>query len=142
MKMKGAMFGPYHNTRSATIAMVQRGIGFFQIACPHLSQQQGASYNASAKLLDGDVFVVPAAHPVVIVNYGDENLKVLYFEVNAQGNQRIPLAGMNNVLKQLGKEAKQLSFNMSSKQVDDILDKQKESWFFPGPGQRSERAST
>ncbi|MGF2531800.1 cupin domain-containing protein, partial [Ralstonia pseudosolanacearum] len=65
---KGAMFGPYHNTRSATIAMVIWGKGYFQVACPHLSQQQGASYNASAKLLAGDNFVVPNGYPVVIVN--------------------------------------------------------------------------
>lgn len=135
--------GPYYNSKSTKIAMVVSGNGYYEMACPHLSQQgqsqqgQGTSYRkVSAHVSAGDVFVVPAGHPIVTVASKKENLQVVCFELCAQNNQRYPLAGNNNILKQLENEAKELSFNIPARQVDQILNNQRQSWFFPGPQQQ------
>ncbi|KAF5204606.1 Conglutin beta [Thalictrum thalictroides] len=153
---KGAMIGPYYNSRSIKITMVVNGNnGRFEMACPHLSQQQGqqgsqqeesreqrgkTSYQKVSGLIRrGDVYVTPAGHPLVAVASKDENLELLCFEINARYNHRYQLAGKNNILKQLQKVAKQLSFNVPAEQVEKIFDKQQESMFYPGPKQQQEQ---
>ncbi|CAB4292089.1 unnamed protein product [Prunus armeniaca] len=95
--------------------MVVEGRGRYEIAgtCPHLrSQGQEESMDQvqeiqqyrkfSADLSPGDVFVIPAAHPTVIVaqnnnnnNNGNQNqnLRLAGFGINAQNNMRNFLAG-------------------------------------------------
>ncbi|KAL5702233.1 hypothetical protein ACHQM5_027474 [Ranunculus cassubicifolius] len=162
---RGGMLGPFYNSRSTKIAMVVRGEGSFEMACPHMSQQQqgqqrqeqgqqgqesspqggqrgsgSTSYQkVRARVSQGDVYVVPAGHPIATVASNNQNLEVVCFEINAQNNKRIPLAGNNNILKQMDREAKELSFNVPARQVDQILNKQQESWFFPGPQQREQQ---
>ncbi|KAF5204608.1 Conglutin beta, partial [Thalictrum thalictroides] len=143
---EGAIFGPYYNSRSTKIVMVN-GNGCFELACPHLSRQQGqqgrqqsgSTYQqVRACVSSGDVFVVPAGHPVVIVASTDQNLEVACFEIKAENNQMYALAGKNNILKQLQRELKELSFNVPARQVEEIFNKQQESWFYPGPEQRQQ----
>lgn len=45
-----------------------------------------------------------------------------------------PSAGKNNVMKQMEREAKELSFATSATEVDQLLNAQPESVFLPGPG--------
>ncbi|KAL5717597.1 hypothetical protein ACHQM5_010579 [Ranunculus cassubicifolius] len=138
------MAGPFYNSRSTKIAKVANGNGFFEMACPHMSQQgqgqqgqegsprggqrgSGSStyQKVRACVSRGDVFIVPARHPFVTVASTDQNLEVV-----------IPLAGNNNILKQMARKAKELSFNIPVKQVEEMLNKQQEAWFFPDPRQR------
>ncbi|KAF6138138.1 hypothetical protein GIB67_033552 [Kingdonia uniflora] len=138
----GSMFGPYFNTKAIKIALVIDGSGNIEMARPHLSssrgqeqQQQGSgSYKKiEARISRGDIYVVPSGHPIVTVSSGHQNLEAVCFEINTEGNEKIDLAGKNDVLNQLEKEAKELSFNITAKEVEDILSNQKESFFFPGP---------
>ncbi|KAL5717599.1 hypothetical protein ACHQM5_010581 [Ranunculus cassubicifolius] len=149
------MARPFYNSRSTKIAKVANGNGFFEMACPHMSQQgqgqqgqegsprggqrgSGSStyQKVRARVSRGDVFIVPARHPFVTVASTDQNLEVVCFEINAENNERIPLAGNNNILKQMARKAKELSFNIPVKQVEEMLNKQQEAWFFPDPRQR------
>ena len=42
------------------------------------------------------------------------------------------------MLKQLEREAKELSFNVPAKEVEEFLSRQEEEGFIEGPGKRSE----
>lgn len=103
------MTAPYYNSKSTKIAIVVDGEGYFEMACPHLSQSQGrqeeryesqretrggTSYQTvQSRLRVGTVVVVPAGHPFVAVASNNQNLQLLCFEINAYGNEKFTLAG-------------------------------------------------
>ncbi|XP_073526088.1 uncharacterized protein [Phyllobates terribilis] len=150
---QGGMHTLHYNTRATKIAVVVKGTGHFQMACPHIAgeqrqrpsrhQEEEASSvhyeKVSAKLSCGTVFIVPAGHPFVTVASRDENLEVICFEVNAEDNEKVALAGNKSVFKQLEREAKELSFEDKAEVVDEFLGKQKEEFFFAGPRSRQQR---
>ncbi|KAF5181876.1 Conglutin beta, partial [Thalictrum thalictroides] len=155
---KGAMVAPFYNSRATSLIVVVNGNnGRFEMACPHLSssqsqregretreqeQKQGGSVHyqkVSARLSPRTAFIVPAGHPVSIVASDNQNLKIVAFKINVENNQRIYLAGQNNLLKQLQREAKELAFNKPAREVETILNKQRQSVFLPGPNQRQQR---
>ncbi|KAJ3674745.1 hypothetical protein LUZ60_005361 [Juncus effusus] len=92
-----------------------------------------------AYLSQGMVFVVPAGHPVVEVASADQNLQAICFEIRADRNERIFLAGRNNILNKMEKEAKELAFDTSAQEVDQVFNAQREEAFFPGPGSRRQQ---
>ncbi|XP_077247899.1 vicilin Cor a 11.0101-like [Tasmannia lanceolata] len=153
---RGSMTAPYYYSKSTKISMVLEGNGHIEIVCPHVTssgerrreeeaagggqQQQPVRYEKlTAPLSPGAVLIVPAGHPTLAVASGDKNLHIVCFELNAKDNQRYYLAGQNNILNELEREAKELSFNMPAKEVEEILNAQKETAFLPGPQQHQER---
>ncbi|XP_065861123.1 vicilin Pis v 3.0101-like [Euphorbia lathyris] len=144
---RGSMAGPFYNSRATKIAIVLDGEGYFEMACPHVSGRrrvvspsgrgmwdQGPSYKkVSSELSQGTVFIVPAGHPVATVASRNENLVILCFEVNAQGSTRYALAGKNNVVKRIEREAKELAFGVGAKQVEQAFGNEDDELFFPGP---------
>ncbi|TVU45814.1 hypothetical protein EJB05_05317, partial [Eragrostis curvula] len=99
-------------------------------------EQAGQGYQTiRARLSRGTVFVVPVGHPVVEVASRDSNLQIACFEVQANQNERVYLAGQNNVLRKLDNAAKELAFAASQKEVDEVLDAQRDQGFFAGPEQ-------
>ncbi|KAF8394381.1 hypothetical protein HHK36_020589 [Tetracentron sinense] len=150
---RGSMLGPFYCSKATKVAVVVEGTGYFEMACPHMSsgqqgrqegggsqrQEGGAHYQkVSARLSPGVVYVVPAGHPVVAVASGDQNLQILCFDINAKDNEKYHLAGKKNIMKKLEKEAQELSFSIPAREVEEILNKQDETFFFPGPHQRQE----
>lgn len=97
------MTAPFFNSKATKVGIVVAGEGFLEIACPHISssssssgrwREHGTSYQKlSSPLRTDTVFVVPAGHPFVIVSSSNQNLEIACFEVNAEGNDRYPLAG-------------------------------------------------
>lgn len=100
------MSAPYYNSKATKISIVIEGEGYFEMACPHLSEQhgghqepQGGTYSGpryqrvSSRLKRGTVAVIPAGHPFMVVASNNQNLQVLCFEVNAQDNEKFTLAG-------------------------------------------------
>nr|B4X640.2 RecName: Full=Vicilin Pis v 3.0101; AltName: Full=7S globulin; AltName: Full=7S seed storage protein; AltName: Full=7S vicilin-like protein Pis v 3; AltName: Full=Vicilin Pis v 3; AltName: Allergen=Pis v 3.0101; Flags: Precursor [Pistacia vera] len=138
---KGGMSGPFYNSRATKIAIVVSGEGRLEIACPHLSssknsgqEKSGPSYKKlSSSIRTDSVFVVPAGHPFVTVASGNQNLEILCFEVNAEGNIRYTLAGKKNIIEVMEKEAKELAFKTKGEEVDKVFGKQDEEFFFQGP---------
>ncbi|KAF3327556.1 vicilin-like antimicrobial peptides 2-2 [Carex littledalei] len=158
----GSMLAPFYNSRATKIAVVVQGQGRVEIICPHLAKesetrtrrsreryeeeeedelnrpgQQGQRYRTiRANLSPGTVFVVPAGHPNVEIASRDENLQIMCFETRAEKNQRIFLAGRNNLLRKMEREAKELAFDTSARKVDELFDSQREEAFVPGPESR------
>ncbi|WVZ60024.1 hypothetical protein U9M48_010097 [Paspalum notatum var. saurae] len=162
----GSMSAPFYNTRSIKIAYVLDGSGYAEIVCPHLTTHGGESERERgkeersrrseeeseeeeeeaagqgyrtirARLSRGTAFVVPVGHPVVEVASRDSNLQIVCFEVRADKNEKVFLAGANNVLKKLDRAAKELAFAArSAKEVDEVLDAQRDQGFLAGPEER------
>lgn len=150
---KGSMEGPFFNTRATKIAVVVKGEGYMEMACPHVSQQQQGQGQStgeqrreqqhqsasphyqrlSSPLKRGMLFVVPAGHPLIVVAGNNRNLEIVCFDVNAENNRRESLAGDKNIVNALEKEAKELAFSIPAREVDEVFAKQNEWWFFPGP---------
>ncbi|KAK6913966.1 Cupin 1 [Dillenia turbinata] len=148
---QGGMMAPFFNSKSTKIVYVVEGNGCFEMACPHVaSQSQGSqtrkgvtestSYKKLyAHLSRGDALVIPAGHPVTFIADQNQNLQLVSFGINAQNNKRNFLAGQENVLNQLEKEAKELSFNTRAEEVEEIFKNQKDSYFVAGPKEFEER---
>ncbi|XP_021680546.2 LOW QUALITY PROTEIN: vicilin Cor a 11.0101-like [Hevea brasiliensis] len=138
---RGSMIGPYYNSKATKVSVVLDGEGYFEMACPHVSdssQQEstGSIYQkVSSRLRQGTVFVVPAGHPVASVASEKNNLVILCFEVNSKGNTRYPLAGKNNVVNKMERAAKELAFGVKAREVEQVFGNQDEELFFPGPRQ-------
>ncbi|KAK4731973.1 hypothetical protein R3W88_024961 [Solanum pinnatisectum] len=149
---EGGMLGPIYSSRATKIAVVVQGEGYFEMACPHLASESesgrhqgskeretriGLSYQkVRSKLKRGMVLVIPAGHPFVAVASTNQNLQIVGFNVNARNNEIVPLAGRNNVMSQLEREALELGFGLPAREVEQIFRSQPEEFFFQGPGGR------
>ena len=105
--LQGSMQGPLFNSRSTKIAVVVKGEGYMEMACPHVAQQQQQQgqqgqqgqgtiqhyQRISSPLKRGMLFVVPTGHPIIIVAGNDRNLEIACFDINAENNWREALAG-------------------------------------------------
>lgn len=140
---KGAMAAPFYNSRSTKVAVVVAGEGYIEIACPHVSRSsserrhQGGSaayHKVSSRIRTDSVYIVPAGHPVATVASQNNNLEVVCFEINAEGNIRFPLAGRNNIFKVMEREAKELAFNTNADEVERVFGNQDQDWFFKFEG--------
>ncbi|XP_048130226.1 vicilin Jug r 2.0101 [Rhodamnia argentea] len=146
---QGSIMVPHYNSKSMTVVLVVEGYGWFEMACPHLGRARrrwwsvggreqeeeeeqggGARYEKVTSLLSpGDVFVIPAGHPIAIAAEQDGNLSMVGFGINARENQRIFLAGKENMINQMDREAKELSFDIPAREVDRVFGNQEESYF-------------
>lgn len=114
---------PHFNSDATVIVYVAEGTGRFEMACPHLSRQgreyqdrreqeeqesSGQYHRVTAQLSPGDIFVVPADHPVAITASQNEDLRLVGFGVNAQNNQRNFITGKSQLLKPTYADAREL----------------------------------
>ncbi|KAL2486924.1 cupin family protein [Abeliophyllum distichum] len=143
----GGMIAPHYNSRTAKIVFVVGGSGRYEMACPHLGRQsqQGSGQRqqeettsvhyqkASARLSVGDAFVFPVGHPIAIIASQNSNLQLAEFGIKAWNNQICFLAGQDNIWNQIQSEAKELSFKLPTREVDEIFRSQDQSYFLPGP---------
>ncbi|KAG8370235.1 hypothetical protein BUALT_Bualt14G0095900 [Buddleja alternifolia] len=150
---KGGMVAPHYNSRSTKLVFVVGGSGRFEMACPHLSAQskQGSQgmkerqgetrtdvhyQRVDARLSVGDAFIIPAGHPIAIIASQDSNLQLASFGIKASYNNKYFLAGKENIWEQVQSEAKELSFKMPAREIEEIFRSQEESFFVAGPGHR------
>lgn len=139
---QGGMVLPHYNTRSTWLIMVVEGKGRFEMACPHLGsqrQRQGHYQKVRGSLSVGDVFVAPAGHPLTIITTGGSNLRMVGFGINAHINRLNFLAGQESIWRKVDREAKELSFNMPAREVEEILQNQHESYFVAAPEQHQQQ---
>ncbi|KAF3457105.1 hypothetical protein FNV43_RR01762 [Rhamnella rubrinervis] len=142
---QGAIMVSHHNSRATIVSLVLEGSGQYEMACPHLSSQEEGEQmedshhissgnrfqKVSANLSPGDVFVVPAGHPISIVASQNQNLRMLGFGINGLNNQRNFLAGKESMMNQVEREAKEVAFNVEGEDMEQIFNKQKLSYFVP-----------
>ncbi|KAL7582537.1 hypothetical protein Lser_V15G41724 [Lactuca serriola] len=140
---QGSMAGPFYNTKTTTVLVVADGVGQFEMACPHLSEQAGRNIETSpgyekvnSQIRRGTVVVIPAGHPVVLEASGEQNLEVIGFGLNSDRNEWFPLAGRDNVMSQWEDEAMELTFGIPANEVQKVIEKQKKKLFFKGPVRR------
>jgi len=155
---KGGMVAPHYNSRSTKLVFVVGGNGRFEMACPHLAAQseQGSRrwkekrgeiktdvhyQRVDARLSVGDAFIIPAGHPIAIIASQDSNLQLASFGIKGSNNYKYFLAGKDNVWEQVQSEAKELSFQMPAREIDEIFRSQKESFFVAGPKERKRQYS-
>ncbi|KAK4257965.1 hypothetical protein QN277_007485 [Acacia crassicarpa] len=133
---QGSMFMPHYNTRGIILAIIADGDGNTEIACPHLvdkeegEQQEGQIKSLSANVTKGDLYIIPAGHPVSVRASEKSILEVVEFVLNAPYNFRNFLAGKkDNVLNEIDREVYDAVFEGSGKQVERLLNRQTESFF-------------
>lgn len=137
------------------MVLVTEGNGYVEMVCPHLSRQSshrssreeeeqederrsGQYKRVRAQLSTGDMFVVPADHPVTYVASQNQNLGLVGFGLySGQDNKRIFVAGKINNVRQWDSQAKELAFGVESKLVDEVFNnKPQESYFVSRQSQR------
>ncbi|KAK8709623.1 hypothetical protein V6N13_060636 [Hibiscus sabdariffa] len=107
------------------LILVTQGKGYVEMVYPARSRKYR---KVTARLSAGDIFVVPAGHPFTFVASENENLRAIGFSLYNQDNRRIFIAGKNNMVRHMDREAKELSFGAPSRLVDEIFNKPQESY--------------
>lgn len=104
-------------------------------------QDQQRYETISARVSRGSAFVVPPGHPVVEISssQGSSNLQVVCFEIHAERNERVWLAGRNNVIGKLDSPAQELTFpGAPAREVQEVFRaKDQDEGFVAGPEQQS-----
>ncbi|MED6205512.1 hypothetical protein PIB30_018294 [Stylosanthes scabra] len=142
---QGALMLPHYNSKAIVVVVVNKGTGNLELVSVTKEQQRQQEWQEeedeedeeegnrevrryTARLNEGDVFIMPAGHPVA-VNATSE-LHLLGFGINGENNQRTFLAGdKDNVISQLEKQVMDLAFPGSGEQVEKLIKNQKESHF-------------
>ncbi|PPR91215.1 hypothetical protein GOBAR_AA29480 [Gossypium barbadense] len=122
---KGSIFVPHYNSKATFVVLVTDGNGHVEM-------------RVRAQLSTGDIFVVPAGHPVTFVASQNKNLGLLGFGLyNGQDNKRIFVAGKTNNVRQWDRQAKELAFGVESRLVDEVFNNNpQESYFVSGQSRR------
>ncbi|KAJ6796429.1 putative acrosin [Iris pallida] len=126
---RGSMMAPFYESKATEIMIVSDGRGEFEMVSPHLSSQNQSQcrrgqwgeeskeeeegrcryQKVKSSLTQGTVFIIPAGHPTAIIASEEQNLQVVCFKVHARNSRKVFLAGRNNVVNEMEKEAKELS---------------------------------
>ncbi|XP_031737745.1 vicilin Car i 2.0101 [Cucumis sativus] len=156
---QGGMMVPHFNSRATWVVFVSKGTGSYEMGCPHIqgsqwqrgrreeerqwrreeererSDERSSSRieRIAGRLSQGGVLVIPAGHPIAIMASPNENLRLVGFGINAENNKRNFLAGRENIMNEVDREAKELAFNVEGKQAEETFKSQKESFFTEGP---------
>ncbi|KAJ6846500.1 globulin-1 S allele-like [Iris pallida] len=154
--VRGSMMTPFYESKATEIMMILDGRGEFEMVSPYLSSQNQSSQcrrgqwgeeseeeeegrcryqKVKSSLTQGTVFIIPAGHPTAIIASEEQNLQVVCFKVHAKNSRKVFLTGRNNVVNQMEKEAKELSFGVPSKLVENVFGGSKDEVFVRGPGQ-------
>ncbi|XP_019439203.1 PREDICTED: LOW QUALITY PROTEIN: conglutin beta 7-like [Lupinus angustifolius] len=144
---EGALLLPHYNSKAIFIVVVDEGEGNYELVGIRDQQRQQDEQEEeeeevrrySARLSEGDIFVIPAGYPISV--NASSNLRLLGFGINANENQRNFLAGSeDNVISQLDREVKELTFPGSAQDVERLIKNQQQSYFANAqPQQKQQR---
>ncbi|KAM3310298.1 hypothetical protein ACQJBY_031157 [Aegilops geniculata] len=120
----------------------RRGSGSSSESESEDEQDQQRYETVRARVSRGSAFVVPPGHPVVEIasSRGSSNLQVVCFEINAERNERVWLAGRNNVIGKLDSPAQELTFGRPAREVQEVFraKDQQDEGFVAGPEQQEQ----
>ncbi|KAI4345662.1 hypothetical protein L6164_012762 [Bauhinia variegata] len=149
---RGSLVLPHVNSRTWVVAYISQGTGEFEIAAPEREQGQeeqegqeqersyGEIQGLSSQLNEGDVFVVPPGYPFALTSSNDNNMEIVGFNINIQGNERSYLAGESeNMIAQIDSVAKELTFSGSAQQVQRLFKSQGQSYFASAQPQQQQQ---
>ncbi|KAM3295035.1 hypothetical protein ACQJBY_037724 [Aegilops geniculata] len=121
----------------------RRGSGSGSESESEEEQDQQRYETVRARVSRGSAFVVPPGHPVVEIasSRGSSNLQVVCFEINAERNERVWLAGRNNVIGKLDNPAQELTFGRPAREVQEVFraKDQQDEGFVAGPQEQQEQ---
>ncbi|OIV89556.1 hypothetical protein TanjilG_19233 [Lupinus angustifolius] len=113
------------------VVVVDEGEGNYELVGIRDQQQQQDEQEVrryNGKLTEGDIFVIPTSHPISIST--SSNIRLLGFGINAYENQRNFLVGSKeNVIRQLDREVKELTFPGSAEDIERLIKNQQQSYF-------------
>ncbi|XP_027367670.1 beta-conglycinin, beta chain-like [Abrus precatorius] len=148
---EGGLLLPHYNSKAIVVLVVNKGKAKLELVGLEEQQQKQEQEQEEeeeqegtrkvqsyrAKLSEGDIFVIPASHPVAI--NASTDFHIVAFGINAENNQRNFLAGeKDNVIRQIHKQVMVLAFPGSGQQLEKLLKKQSESYFVDAQPQQSE----
>lgn len=109
------MIAPHYNSRLTKVAVVVKGSGWSQMACPLLGQKQrGGSggehgqeeqerqegqesyHTVNSQLKDNTILIIPAGLPSVTVASRHENREIVCFNINSKNNNLYFLAAIRS----------------------------------------------
>ncbi|KAM3249020.1 vicilin Jug r 2 [Capsicum annuum] len=129
---QGGMILPVYCTRATWLVMVAQGNGRLEMVSSRRHQRQGHKVVRGC-LSVGDFFVIPAGHPITVVATGDSNLRMVGFGINGHNSRLNFLAGQQSIWRNVDRGAKEMSFNMPAREVEEIFQNQNESYFVAAP---------
>ncbi|KAE9612198.1 hypothetical protein Lal_00022198 [Lupinus albus] len=133
---EGALLLPHYNSKAIYVVVVDEGEGNYELVGIRDQQRQQDEQEEkeeevirySARLSEGDIFVIPAGYPISI--NASSNLRLLGFGINADENQRNFLAGSkDNVIRQLDRAVNELTFPGSAEDIERLIKNQQQSYF-------------
>ncbi|MCE3214999.1 hypothetical protein HAX54_000517 [Datura stramonium] len=138
---RGGMILPVYCTRATWLVMVALGTGRLEMVGSQSQQRQGHNYQKAVRgsVSVGDVFVIPAGHPITVMATGESNLRMVGFGINGYNSRLNFLAGQESIWRNVKRQAKELSFNMPAREVEEILQNQNESYFVAAPDQHQQQ---
>ncbi|KAK8709622.1 hypothetical protein V6N13_060635 [Hibiscus sabdariffa] len=138
---QGSICAPHYHSESTFVILVTEGKGYTEMVTPEEEEEErrsGEYRKVRAGLSPGDIFVVPAGHPVTFVASQNQKLRFLAFGLNYQNDLKIFIGGKDNLVRQMDSAAKELAFGVPSNLVDEIFDKNPQESYFVS-GQRQQR---
>ncbi|XP_010466550.1 PREDICTED: vicilin-like seed storage protein At3g22640 [Camelina sativa] len=147
---QGSLFLPHYNSKTTFVTFVENGCARYEMASPYSfqgeqQQQQwwpeqggeeeeedmsGQVHKIVSRVCKGDVFIIPAGHPVTLVSH-NENFVSVGFGIHASNCTRTFLAGQENVLSNLDTVATRVTFGVGSKVAEKLFTSQNYSYFAP-----------
>lgn len=97
------MFLPHFNRKAIILAYAAEGDGYNEIGSPYPingqqeSKEEGYIERLAANIGTGDLYIIPAGHPVGVSASEDSKLKVVEFILNPFDNSRMFLAGNTHI---------------------------------------------
>ncbi|XP_010551719.1 PREDICTED: vicilin-like seed storage protein At3g22640 [Tarenaya hassleriana] len=163
---QGSIFVPHFSSKATFIVFVESGCARFEMAKPHIGsgqwqqqQQEGPQWGGQgqeqqwgeqemtgkihrvvSQVCKGELFVIPASHPVAIITQ-DQNFTAVGFGINAHNSSRTFLAGQGNILSKLDTAEKRLTFGVGKEVSERVFTSQDYSYFVPTHQRRQQKPS-
>ncbi|MFS8010627.1 putative rmlC-like cupin domain superfamily, rmlC-like jelly roll protein [Helianthus anomalus] len=117
---KGSMMAPHWTPNTVEIAIVLHGQGVIEVVCPGIASETKCE-NSRLMVEEGDVFVVPRAHPMAQMSYNNDSFVFMGFMLKQEKESPQYLAGKLSILQRLDRKVLAKSFNVRNTTIDWIL---------------------
>ncbi|MFS8010625.1 putative rmlC-like cupin domain superfamily, rmlC-like jelly roll protein [Helianthus anomalus] len=118
---KGSMMAPHWTPNTVEIAIVLHGQGVIEVICPGIASETKCE-NSRLMVEEGDVFVVPRAHPMAQMSYNNDSFVFMGFMLKQEKESPQYLAGKLSILQRLDRKVLAKSFNVRNTTIDWILE--------------------
>ncbi|KAJ0853551.1 putative rmlC-like cupin domain superfamily, rmlC-like jelly roll protein [Helianthus annuus] len=100
---KGSMMAPHWTPDTVEIAIVLHGQGVIEVVCPGIASETKCE-NSRLMVEEGDVFVVPRAHPMAQMSYNNDSFVFMGFMLKQEKESPQYLAGKLSILQRLDRK--------------------------------------